>query len=234
MTSVQAVESRRAYHQRELEIARTPTDPGHISPPAVAPGRAVLDIGCGAGQTLITAYEGRRGFGLDIDFESLRLGKEWGCNAPFVCARAEFLPFNNGSFDLVVARSSLQYTDLRKSLPEIRRVLKEGGQVWMVMDSLGAFWSVPRGWRPKAWLHFCYVAINSIVFRVSGRQIALFGRYETIQTRRGLTAALARAGFLQVQVQLLVRKWQASGPSQEGRSRNCPLWVANAMVSCDE
>src|SRR5437870_4575372 len=104
-----ALSKKKAYHLRELEIALDPSDPGHVSPPTIEPGRLILDIGCGAGQTLTAAYAGRPSVGIDIDLEALQLGREFGCSAPLACARAEALPFCDTCFDLVIARSSLQY-----------------------------------------------------------------------------------------------------------------------------
>ena len=45
-------EERTAYHLAELEIAADPGHPAHLNP-AIPPGARVLDLGCGAGQTLI-------------------------------------------------------------------------------------------------------------------------------------------------------------------------------------
>ena len=48
------------------------------------------------------------------------------------CA-AESLPFGDGSFELVVSQYGLEYSDLARSLPEVRRVLAPGGRVAFVM-----------------------------------------------------------------------------------------------------
>jgi ubiquinone/menaquinone biosynthesis C-methylase UbiE len=48
------------------------------------------------------------------------------------CA-AEALPFGDGSFDLVVSQYGLEYSDLERSLPEVRRVLAPGGRIAFVM-----------------------------------------------------------------------------------------------------
>ena len=42
------------YHLLELEIARSPDDPRCVMPELRPSYRAVLDVGCGAGQTLLT------------------------------------------------------------------------------------------------------------------------------------------------------------------------------------
>ena len=48
------------------------------------------------------------------------------------CA-AESLPFDDGRFDLVISQYGLEYSDLGRSLPEVRRVLAPGGRVAFVM-----------------------------------------------------------------------------------------------------
>jgi len=48
------------------------------------------------------------------------------------CA-AESLPFDGAGFDLVVSQYGLEYSDLERSLPEVRRVLAPGGRIAFVM-----------------------------------------------------------------------------------------------------
>jgi len=117
------------YHYNEL-IAQDPSHPSHLLPPAAPGGARILDIGCGAGQTLITAYPGRLTFDIDVDVDALRLGRQWTSEFAFTCGSAEALPFRTAEFDCVVARVSLVYTDISSSLREVPRVLKPGDRVW--------------------------------------------------------------------------------------------------------
>jgi len=233
MASPAALERKQAYHLRELEIARDPEDPGHVSPPVVAPDKVILDLGCGAGQTLIASYSGRRAVGVDLDLDALNLGRGLGCRAPLICARAEALPFPDHSFDLVIARSSLQYTDLKRSLPEIRRVLTNGGEAWMLVDSFGAVWNIQRGWHLKAWLHFVYVVVNSVAFRALGRQVPLIkGRYEVFHTAKGLRTILGSEGFSHIRIESLFRSWSPDKSTSSLQScKSSRIWVAHARVS---
>ncbi|PYS53677.1 MAG: hypothetical protein DMG13_11540 [Acidobacteria bacterium] len=224
-----ALSQKRAYHLRELEIALDPSDPGHVSPPTIPPGRLILDVGCGAGQTLTAAYAGRPAFGVDIDLEALQLAREFGCSALLVCGRAEALPFRDTCFDLLIARSSLQYTNVRRSLSEIRRVLRKGGAAWMLVNGFSVVWNAPKGWRPKASLYFSYVVVNSFLFRILGRQIPrVGGRYDTFHTAAGIRRALVVAGFTQISVEACIRKWRSTGNSPASGSNN--LWVVNARA----
>jgi ubiquinone/menaquinone biosynthesis C-methylase UbiE len=233
MASPAALERKQAYHLRELEIARDPEDPGHVSPPVVAPDKVILDLGCGAGQTLIAAYAGQRAVGIDLDLDALKFGRELGCGAPLICGRAEALPFRDNCFDLVIARSSLQYTDLKRSLPEIRRVLTPGGEAWMLVDSFGAVWNIRKGWHLKAWLHFLYVVVNSVMFRAMGRQIPLIkGRYEIFHTKKSLRTVLDSEGFSDIRIEPLFRSWSPNKDSSSVQScKSSRIWVAHVKAS---
>lgn len=181
------------YHLSELEIALDPTNPKHILPPHLAAGSRVLDIGCGAGQTLLAAYPDDIAFGLDLDFEALKFGTTITKNVRFVCGRAEALPYRSGEFDYVIARVSLPYTNIGLSLKEIRRVLKPGGRVWMVLHGFSLARRGRNNW--KGILFLGYVIVNSALFHFAHRQFSVFGRCESFQTDRGITGALRRAGF---------------------------------------
>lgn len=191
----------RAYHLGELKTARDPADPAHILPPPVPLEWHILDVGCGAGQTLLTAYPDRITFGLDIDLEALRLGQTLTRNVRFACGLIETLPYREQAFDCVIARVSLAYTNLTVSLKEIRRVLKPDGSLWMTLHPISVPWGVARivGWKGKVF--FGYVALNSLLFHFFGRQFPFFGRYESFQTERGMRRALSQCGFRDVTLQ---------------------------------
>ena len=84
------------YHLSELQVALDPTSPRHILPPRLAPSSKVLDIGCGAGQSLIAAYPDHVSQGLDIDFDALQLGRSLTGCVRFTQGRAEALPSLRG------------------------------------------------------------------------------------------------------------------------------------------
>ena len=190
----------RSYHEGELEIAQNSTHPAHILPPDLPPGATVLDIGCGAGQTLIAAYPGRRTVGLDLDIEALQLGQSWTSDVQFICSSAERLPFADQTFDAVIARVSLAYTDLSRSLSEARRVLKETGLLWMVLHPPSIPLKTARQGGGKAWVFFLYISLNSLLFHLSGRMVPFLGRYESFQTVGGITRALERNRFTDITI----------------------------------
>lgn len=96
--------------------------------------RRVLDVGCGAGQELMPfARDGAVGVGVDVDPSSGRYGRRlYGRHFPearvtFLTAQAERLPFQTGTFDVVICRVALPYTDNARALSEMARTLRPGG-----------------------------------------------------------------------------------------------------------
>jgi SAM-dependent methyltransferase len=87
-----------------------------------------LDVGCGAGlSTAALAPLARQVTGLEPIPTMLRHRRTVAPQARFVIGEAERLPFAAGSFDLVTAAGSLNYTDLPSALTEIARVLTRDG-----------------------------------------------------------------------------------------------------------
>ncbi len=192
--------SSEAYHLGELRVAQDRSHPSHILPPPVPAESRTLDVGCGAGQTLLAAYPDRITFGLDIDIEALRLGRTLTRNVRFACGKAEALPYRNNEFDLVTARVSLAYTDIPMSLREIHRVLKPGGTLWMTLHPLSVPWAVAKHAHWKGKIYFAYIVANSMFFHFFHRQFSFFGRYESFQTELGMRRLLTRCGFRGVTV----------------------------------
>lgn len=183
------------YHLEELAIARDPSHPAH-SNPEVPPGARVLDVGCGAGQTLISAAAGRCATGVDVDLAALALGRSLTGNVAFACATGEALPFPAASFDLVISRVALPYMHVPTALAEFRRVLRPGGFLWVTAHSirvpLGAF----RRASLRGRLFQLYVLANGVVFHLTLRQLRCPGRgCESFQTRSAMRRALRAAGF---------------------------------------
>jgi len=196
-------DSTQQYHLGELKVALDPSHPSNILPPALPESHTVLDIGCGAGQTLIAAYPDRVSFGIDVDAAALKLGRSLTRHVQFTCAKAEALPYSDARFDLVVARVSLPYTNLRKSFQEIRRVLKKGGALWITLHPFSMVWSHAQSSRSyKGWIYFSYILLNGALFHLTRHQIPYLGfRYESFQTESGVTRALRQFGFEDISIQ---------------------------------
>ena len=105
----------------------------------LAPGDAILDIGCGAGvDSLVAARlvgEGGRVTGIDATpamierarAHQARLGL---ANVTFQVGEAEALPFPDATFDAVISNGVFNLTlDKEKALKETHRGMKPGGRL---------------------------------------------------------------------------------------------------------
>lgn len=190
-----------SYHLAELRIALDRTHPRHILPPPLPVSERVLDIGCGAGQTLIAAYPDRVSFGIDIDIDALRLGTSLTQQVRFVLGRAEALPLAGGRFDMVLCRVALPYTDVNAALREIRRVMKAGGLLWLTLHSLGIPWKQAKASNWKGKIYFVYVLLNGLLFHLLQRQLSIRGRQEVFFTQAAISRALRGNGFENIRIE---------------------------------
>lgn len=100
-------------------------------------GKSALDVGCQWGATSIAmANAGAMVTGIDVceDFvNGARLrAKQHGVEAAFYTSAAEKLPFEDGSFDVVVCVNVLEHVEChRKTVRELVRVLRPGGHLYL-------------------------------------------------------------------------------------------------------
>ena len=110
-------------------------------------GRRVLDIGCGEGRfcRMLSAL-GAQTVGLDPTAQLLETAAGRDPGGEYLPGNAESLPFEDGSFDVVVFYLTLiDIPDFRKAIFEASRVLKPGGR--MVIGNLACHASTsPTGW----------------------------------------------------------------------------------------
>ena len=96
-------------------------------------GRAVLDVGCGAGVEVVRfAQGGARVVGIDLADRAAALSGEnlaqHGLTAGVAAADGQALPFADNTFDFVYAHGVVQYAaDDRQVVAECHRVLRPGG-----------------------------------------------------------------------------------------------------------
>lgn len=113
-------------------------------------GKQVLDVGCGDGFfSIAVAKAGGAVTGVDADEAMLSAAKanavREGVSVTFTTADAHALPFQESTFDLVVAVSLLCLVrDRELAVTQMARVLKPGGRI--VIGELGA-WSLWNMWR---------------------------------------------------------------------------------------
>lgn len=93
----------------------------------------ILDVGCGTGQT--AAYISKK-YGCHVtafDCHTVMIEKAKkrfrSLQLPVVTCYgiAENLPFEDGSFDMILSESVTAFTDVSQSIPEFKRVLKPNG-----------------------------------------------------------------------------------------------------------
>lgn len=153
----------------------------------LAPGDWVLDLGCGEGRHVISAYVAAdvHSVGVDLSLDDLRTTREkfldfaepdnpaksFGLSS----ANALQLPFADDSFDKVICSEVLEHIpDYRGALAEVRRVLKPGGLFCA---------SVPRRWPEK----ICW-ALSEEYHNTPGGHIRIFRADE-------LSGDIERLGF---------------------------------------
>jgi SAM-dependent methyltransferase len=93
----------------------------------------VLDVGCGKGENcffLLQKSPNGKIYGVDLSKENIAWAKsKYGSKIKFKSSKAENLPFDNSFFDIVYCYEVLEHVaDLKKSLNEIKRVLKKNGK----------------------------------------------------------------------------------------------------------
>jgi SAM-dependent methyltransferase len=113
--------------------------------------KRILDVGCGAGQTLrrLQPRAPATLCGVDRDLAVLTFGaheaSQEGIALSLACASGTALPYADKTFDLVISRVALNYMRQREAVGEMARVLKPGGiffcrveRVWYDLHEIAA------------------------------------------------------------------------------------------------
>lgn len=170
------------------------------------PGDRVLDLGCGAGQfaAFIAERVGAAGevVGIDPDEEALTLAQELlnlhrpdlTGRAVFAPGRAEDIPAEDAAFDLVWLSLVIHHhadADKRRTLREIRRVLRPGGWVAIRDGDVAALEPIlPLPARLRARLATIFAEAET-----PGEGFAPLGGPRDLATGRALPRLLREAGF---------------------------------------
>jgi len=145
-----------------------------------------LEIGCGTGEFLVAAAQVFRSVvGLDISMPRSVLAKkqleETGREALVICASAEFLPFVNDSFHIVVGSDVIEHVhEQLEVMRETHRVLVPGGALFLATPNRWSLTPEPHvnlwgvGFLPKAW-RALYVRL---VRKVPYQNISLLNWFE--------------------------------------------------------
>ena len=201
-------------------------DSSQLSTPASGSGEdagiiRILDVGCGAGDSLREELEALlkamgddariEMVGIDIDEASLAQGR---LNFPqfvFVHGKGEELPFSDQRFDAVISRVAICYMDIPVALREMRRVLKVGGELRMklhpstftVAELRAEIKTGPLWRRVQRALYRGYVLANGLALHLVGfnfRFPLARRRCESFQTREGMRRVLLAANFGKIEV----------------------------------
>jgi SAM-dependent methyltransferase len=168
--------------------------------------RRVLDVGCGVGQELLPFVSaGASAVGVDVSAESPQLGRQAYRSVPnavvsFLQAAAEHLPFQTGSFDVVISRLSLPYTDNRRALAEMARVLHRDG-VLLIKIHHGRYYiqKLGRGLMRRQWLsavHAARILVSGAIYHLLGWQVRnRIVTGETFQTEWMMRRELRQVGL---------------------------------------
>lgn len=151
------------------------------------PSDRVLDLGCGEGRHVISAYleADIQAVGVDLGFDDLKLTAEKfaGFSQPNNAAKsfglsqanALHLPFADNTFDVVICSEVLEHIpDYESALAEIQRILAPGGTFVA---------SVPRAWPER----ICW-AFSSAYHEVEGGHLRIFDAQK-------LRSEIERRGF---------------------------------------
>lgn len=97
----------------------------------LTPDTTLLDAGCGSGLFCeLAVQQGTGVMGLDASEGLLDVARKRSPRAAFFHGEMEELPFVDLTFDVVTMINSLQHVgDVRRTLKEVRRVLRPGGRV---------------------------------------------------------------------------------------------------------
>jgi len=85
----------------------------------------LLDVGCGTGISTYFFQDNCKVIGIDPCKELISKGK-----GDLIQASAESIPFSDHYFDIIISVTAIHnFKDIKKSLQEIKRVLKPNGQL---------------------------------------------------------------------------------------------------------
>lgn len=171
-----------AYGLKEFSLANE-SPYSFWSKLAIKDGAAILDLGCGAGQCLITTQGYAPKFAIGIDNDSLLLtvakylNRKYAFSPSLALADAHKLPFKDNTFNYVLCRLVLPYIRNRETIAEISRVTKEQGRIYLALHGIGYYIRSLRDCiyerNVLRFLYTLFVILNGTIFHFTGRQMAI-------------------------------------------------------------
>ena len=165
----------------------------------VGPGTRLLDVACGpAFMTAEAARRGAQAIGLDFSAAMVAMARSRYPQLHFQEGDAEILPFEDASFDAVVTGFGINHLDRpERAMAEAARVLVPGGRYAF------SVWAAPpltEGYR----IAFAAIEARGNMNVPLPPAPPFFHFADAPQSR----AALARAGFTDVRVELVSQIWR--------------------------
>ncbi len=188
-----------AEYRRQIEGGAAET---YISRLDVRHDSRVLDVGCGAGQSLVALLRERPRLGVGLEFDATALAVftaisefEGLRGAHPVRGNAEMLPFADGSFDRILCRVVLMHVRVLPTLAEIARVSAAGALVYLHLTDFWFYWRkfLRRQWE-KGGVPFAL--LNGLLLQFLGLQVRIGAtRSMNYQSLVAVRRWLIRHGF---------------------------------------
>jgi ubiquinone/menaquinone biosynthesis C-methylase UbiE len=163
-------------------------------------GMKVLDVGCATGRDIAGLNAAWR-YGIDFNASLIEEARRTHPDVTFKRAVAEEIPFGDGEFDAVMSLVSLPYTDMRKSVRELHRVMKPGAKLLLTMHDWRLHWQffcfALKGKSYKRCIDLVFVTFAGLYLALTGRTLRKpwTGHIETWQTKGLARSMLEDAGF---------------------------------------
>lgn len=159
------------------------------------PGSSVLDVGCGEGRLLQKFLaRGHRVRGVEPNPAAVAAGRAAGVD--IVQGVAESLPEPDASWDAVVCRVVLPYTDEPRAVAEIGRVLRPGGRAFLLTHGAGyslRYLLLGPTWRLR--FYGMRSLVNTWLWVATGRRLPGFLGDTLFQSGRRLNRYFRAAGL---------------------------------------
>jgi SAM-dependent methyltransferase len=189
---------------------------------AIGSNVRILDVGCGACQTLRLLEPDRPVtlFGIDIDLPPLvvggRLALNEGVDLALARASATAMPYRDGSFDLLICRVALNYMHQQTALAEMARVLRPGGFLFCRVENIWFdLWMLKRSRSAKALLAGLRDLDWGVLYAATGWQPIPGGRYRG--SRAFVSAHRMRLNLAKLECDTLRAEPSYGSPTIAGR-----------------
>src|SRR5262249_6601124 len=145
-----------SYHEGSLDRQKSDVTLTLLKEAEIEQADCVVDIGCGAGQTLrLVRNDACQALlvGVDPDITALTAGVGDTDELHLVRGEGERLPLADRIASHVICRVALNYMDQRMALEEMARILRPGG--FLILSCIGPGYSLGQVLRPLhgGWRH---------------------------------------------------------------------------------